>query len=96
MSLLKKISFFRKAEIEERIQAEIRRRVLEESINLQDEKQRLEEEKINLDVLEEMSELSGKRIKEIAAEVHAEFGRYSKPKTGSGHKKAEAAKDKKA
>lgn len=69
--------FFRRSAIrkknrqfnQEKILDEIRQKVLEESENLKAEKERLLDEKVTLEALQEMTDLPMKRIKEISAEV---------------------------
>lgn len=66
--------------LEKKILDEIRHRVLEESENLKKEKGRLEEEKINMEVLQEMTDLPMDRIKKIANEVKSKYKKSKKYK----------------
>jgi hypothetical protein len=61
----------RKHDTEEQILDEIRERVIEESENLKAEKEKLTNENVNLEALEEMTDLPMSRIQEISDEVKA-------------------------
>ncbi len=73
MKWLRKVGLFKPGNLESKIQDEIRSRVIRESLNLQEQKKKLEAEKINLDVLREMSDLPMGRIEWIARDVRSEF-----------------------
>jgi len=73
MKLLRRVGLFKSGNLEYKIQDEIRKRVIRESLNLQEQKKKLEAEKINLDVLREMSDLPMERIERIARDVRSEF-----------------------
>ena len=65
----------KKADDQEKILDEIRQKVLEESENLKAEKERLLNEKVTLEALQEMTDLPMDRITEISFEVK---NRYKK------------------
>jgi hypothetical protein len=63
----------RKKTTEPQILDEIRRRVIEESQKSKQEKERIIEENINLEALQEVTDLTPKRIQSIAKGVREEF-----------------------
>ncbi len=68
--------FAKDRELEEKIQQEIQKRVLEESQRLQEQERKREEEQVQLEALAEVSELPRKEVERIARQVRV---KYEKP-----------------
>lgn len=72
-------------DLNDKILNEIRDKVFEESENVIEEKEKQEEEQINLEVLQEMTDLPMSRIKKIANEVKSKYKKDKKKSSGKSY-----------